>query len=1701
MTTPTTLKRNLIIKAGSDFDATIPFADAADGQEAEADVYRWAGGSWITDLHPVIDVDDKVVRLHLSWTETAPLTVGGVWELDVVDTDGERVTIAGGRVQVDPNVVPGPSLPSGPPNPPDPGKVETVAGAQAKVDALEAQIETELEDYVHVDDPALTDERTPLDDSVSLAKLAADVEALLADKVPVGELYLNVNEFGAGADKSPTQNTNALKDAIAAASSDSSAVRRIHFPDLNYDLNLGQIVITQGGGLTFTGNRGGGRTAGPNNSYHGGTTLTWHGTGVGIQIGVDNNHPWDVADNDFNNAYNGPENFRFDDLKMVDAVDGAGAVPMTVNAGKSYIPGNHAIVDWKGGGIIGRDLRFEHFDAWFFGVQSDLNQWHNVMAYFCHQGPFLGPRSDQNTFYNYYPYACDIPFVLDGCHRTDFYNLVQVGCGPGQINGSWTRTTRQVTFYSPWFELSPGNDYPTSMDHFITIGDTQANKAADIDIIDPTLVMGSAPQYVKYIAEVNNATSIRIVRPGGQSALTPDALVHIPDNAAWGAQVYLEPGQLFDAWSKPMAVVGSNVTATIRRQPRSMSSQPPNGVYALLNEVVFNGASNIANGAPAGWICTTAGLNPTWSQFGGLNYQFGQGSSAGADVYISAAAASGRQLHFRSTGVDRWVLRANATAEDASNNGSDFEFRAFTNNGGSFTTPLRIYRSTGITELTAMRLASYTTAARPTAATLGAGGSVWDSTLGAPVWSNGSDIRSVVLVSAPTGAASEQSQLNTALTNAPAGGRVILSAGATYPLQSTLTIPAGKSLDLNGATLKATATIVGPLVDTPVGTRSDRGAIANGVLDCNLLADNALYVRYAAHFNVYGIDVYNSASHSVIFGDPSAVATGYEMVVNRLNIWRTQANAMPAGSYGLWVQNASDCEVLQVHIVGSETCVRVDTGGNNFHQVHGWGYSGKAPITCFDDNGSGNSWSQCSADTPTARGWRLRQYNTRIVNSRVYNNSIYGSDNLVKGIQIDQTTANHVIETVLVQGADSTHRIAYDLYGPTDSTTSLTGSTYRNIMNLNVATSAAKPFVISTKSSSAFNVSGDSQWVNVNSNPSGNEVAFLNGIPFRGYSDLFTTVKFELSSSLGTIRPGRYATASLPAASSTNRGSTLYDTDRDKPVWSTGTVWKTPVQVGELSISVKDYGAKGDGTTDDTAALQAAFDAGKAAGLAVYVPAGTYKFTTTLSWPQKTRVYGDGRRSTSIKRGANVVGIQMSGTDLATGFWRDAIVENLELNGGDYTADLIQQTYCGTSRFMGVTFSGVKGRLIRMAEGTQDNRYIDCSFEWGGSLDSTVPVVELTGTNANEPVNQIHWTNCRWESSRSEAIKSSGNNVNELYVIASKFEHYSGLSTKPLISLNGVNALHVDGAQVAFLGAADTAVLNGLIELTNCTNVYLTTQAEISATSGKKADYIVWLGSGCSDLWIGAHLEGSATNLVRGFGIGGTLPTSLDGYFKSVPVTAALSPIIRHRIETGKRVIFGAIPGYELWQVGDRSWSGAPFAGGNAGQVVVSAGASQSGNWASGQTYAVPTWRVGSGGAVYALVTAGSGTTNDQPSHAQAGGDSGTDTKAYPDGYVWRWMASAGLSAKNTMPIEGTATATYDPPSLAVGASSTPQTIALQNAVQGSRCDASFSAMVAGMRIEAVGTGTNQAAYWFVNEAGSNPTDLPSGTVTVWLRR
>jgi hypothetical protein len=99
---------------------------------------------------------------------------------------------------------------------------------------------------------------------------------------------------------------------------------------------------------------------------------------------------------------------------------------------------------------------------------------------------------------------------------------------------------------------------------------------------------------------------------------------------------------------------------------------------------------------------------------------------------------------------------------------------------------------------------------------------------------------------------------------------------------------------------------------------------------------------------------------------------------------------------------------------------------------------------------------------------------------------------------------------------------------------------------------------------------------------------------------------------------------------------------------------------------------------------------------------------------------------------------------------------------------------------------------------------------------------------------------------------------------------------------------------------------------------------------------------------------------------------------------------------------------------------------------------------------------------------------------------------------------SAGLATtrlfSTTAGVFGTAT--YDPPSLATGASGAIQTLTVSGARLGDPVeDVSFSADQAGVVFHAWVSAADTVSYFAQNLAGANPTNLPSGTLRVKVRR
>jgi|GEM_PF-6775454 len=109
---------------------------------------------------------------------------------------------------------------------------------------------------------------------------------------------------------------------------------------------------------------------------------------------------------------------------------------------------------------------------------------------------------------------------------------------------------------------------------------------------------------------------------------------------------------------------------------------------------------------------------------------------------------------------------------------------------------------------------------------------------------------------------------------------------------------------------------------------------------------------------------------------------------------------------------------------------------------------------------------------------------------------------------------------------------------------------------------------------------------------------------------------------MATVKISQLPPASLPLV-----GADL------APIVRSGTTSRTTLDAVRqyVTASVKNYGAVGDGTTDDSAAFQTALTSLQATGGSLYIPLGSYKLNSVITYSGKSlQIIGDGIEVTKI---------------------------------------------------------------------------------------------------------------------------------------------------------------------------------------------------------------------------------------------------------------------------------------------------------------------------------------------------------------------------------------------------------------------------------------------------------------------------------------
>jgi hypothetical protein len=186
-----------------------------------------------------------------------------------------------------------------------------------------------------------------------------------------------------------------------------------------------------------------------------------------------------------------------------------------------------------------------------------------------------------------------------------------------------------------------------------------------------------------------------------------------------------------------------------------------------------------------------------------------------------------------------------------------------------------------------------------------------------------------------------------------------------------------------------------------------------------------------------------------------------------------------------------------------------------------------------------------------------------------------------------------------------------------------------------------------------------------------------------------------------------------------------------------GAVTRTVQAKLRESVSVKDFGATGDGVTDDTAAIVLALAASKS----VYFPAGTYLCSSivfNVSGKSGRNIQGASTTETIFKATVSATNFfQITGNyNQFNTFENFSIDMSLMTNAGTSRGLYLKQTFGNSFRNVNVINSGNLMRTLYCDVGTYTTVFDNCDFG------STTGIIQLQGISLSDAVTTVTLIGC-----------------------------------------------------------------------------------------------------------------------------------------------------------------------------------------------------------------------------------------------------------------------------------------------------------------------------------------------------------------------
>jgi len=157
----------------------------------------------------------------------------------------------------------------------------------------------------------------------------------------------------------------------------------------------------------------------------------------------------------------------------------------------------------------------------------------------------------------------------------------------------------------------------------------------------------------------------------------------------------------------------------------------------------------------------------------------------------------------------------------------------------------------------------------------------------------------------------------------------------------------------------------------------------------------------------------------------------------------------------------------------------------------------------------------------------------------------------------------------------------------------------------------------------------------------------------------------------------------------------------------TGAVTRTAQAKMRDVVSVKDFGAVGDGVTDDTVAFQNAIAAASGKALFISSPSNAYKITSGLTIPTGTSIIGDNKWKCKILCGANINLLTMQDSSSISGVYLEGNATTgvgIQIPSGQNNQSIID---CRIINFD----SGASAGVLNFADNTAGSRMFVSNVE------------------------------------------------------------------------------------------------------------------------------------------------------------------------------------------------------------------------------------------------------------------------------------------------------------------------------------------------------------------------------------------------------